>query len=132
MFYEICINSKQRNEFIDITSKISETVIKSGVKQGICCIYVQHTTAGLTINENSDPSVVNDILKKLDSLVPYEDGYEHVEGNSAAHIKASMMGFSENIIIKDGKLILGVWQAIYFTEFDGPRNRKVIVKIIEG
>ena len=93
-------------------------------------MFVPHTTAGVTINENADPDVVRDLLYELDKLVPHEDGYHHVEGNSAAHLKTAMVGSSEQIILKDGKLVLGTWQGIYFTEFDGPRSRKIFVNIL--
>ncbi|WP_094547310.1 secondary thiamine-phosphate synthase enzyme YjbQ [Petroclostridium xylanilyticum] len=132
MFYEVPVKTNRSTEFIDITRKISELVFESGVKNGICYIYVPHTTAGLTINENADPDVVHDILVRLNKVIPFDDNYRHAEGNSAAHIKASMMGFNQYIIINNGKLMLGTWQGIYFTEFDGPRHRKVYVKIIEG
>ena len=95
-------------------------------------IHVPHTTAGVTINENADPDVVSDILMELNKVIPLNDGYRHMEGNSAAHIKASLMGFGLNIIINNGSLLLGTWQGIYFTEFDGPRNRKVYIKILES
>lgn len=117
---------------IDITSEIKQVVRKSGVMNGLCVVFVPHTTAAVTINENSDPNVVRDMLMELDKIVPYQDGYKHMEGNSSAHIKASMMGNSQTIIIEDGRLILGVWQGIYLMEFDGSRQRKVHVKIIAG
>lgn len=115
---------------VDITSKIQEIVRKEGKKTGICHIFVPHTTAGLTINENADPDVVDDILKQINKIVPFEDGYKHFEGNSAAHIKASMFGFSLQVMIEEMRLVLGQWQGIYFCEFDGPRNREVYVKVI--
>jgi secondary thiamine-phosphate synthase enzyme len=114
---------------IDITSRIQDVVRESGIESGICTVFVPHTTAGITINENADPDVVSDILKEVNKIVPFEDGYSHMEGNSAAHIKASMFGFSQQIIIEGGRLVLGTWQGIYFCEFDGPRNREVYVKI---
>ncbi len=117
---------------IDITSKIQEFVSKSGIKSGICTIFIPHTTAGITINENADPDVVSDILKQVNRTIPFEADYAHTEGNSAAHIKASLFGFSQQVIINEGRLVLGTWQGIYFCEFDGPRSRQVIVKIIEG
>ncbi len=95
-------------------------------------IFIPHTTAGVTINENADPDVVHDILKEINKIVPFNDSYLHMEGNSAAHIKASLFGFSQQVIIEDGKLVLGTWQGIYFCEFDGPRRRQVYVKIIEA
>ncbi len=116
---------------IAITSKIQDIISKSGIKSGVCHIFVPHTTAGLTINENADPDVVEDMLKEVNKIVPFEDGYKHSEGNSAAHIKASMFGFSQQVIIEEGKLMLGIWQGIYFCEFDGPRSRKVYVKVCQ-
>ncbi|WIF95759.1 secondary thiamine-phosphate synthase enzyme YjbQ [Caminicella sporogenes] len=127
------LNLKTNNhmELIDITSEIENIVKKSGVKNGICTVYIPHTTAGITINENTDPDVKKDMLMELNKIVPLEDNYRHIEGNSAAHIKASIMGFSQTVIIEEGRLLLGTWQGIYFCEFDGPRNRKVYVKIIK-
>jgi secondary thiamine-phosphate synthase enzyme len=131
MVYEIEVPSKSHTQFIDITFKIREVVNKSGIVNGICCVYVPHTTAGVTINENADPDVVDDMIMELNKVVPFEDRYKHMEGNSAAHIKASLTGLSQNIIINEGQLMLGTWQGIYFTEFDGPRHRKVYIKIME-
>ena len=121
---EITINTTKRTEMIDITDMVQGLV--SG--DGIVVVYVPHTTAGITINENADPDVRKDILRKLTVLVPEDDGYLHAEGNSDAHIKASMMGSSVAVIVRDGKLALGTWQSIFFCEFDGPRRRKIIVK----
>lgn len=126
------VKTSQQAELKDITASVQAIVSKSGVKSGICTVFVPHTTAGITINENADPSVRRDIIMELDKIVPHSDGYAHSEGNSAAHIKASMMGFTQNIIIESGNLALGTWQGIYFCEFDGPRARKVFVKIIKG
>ncbi|HOQ36309.1 MAG TPA: secondary thiamine-phosphate synthase enzyme YjbQ [Acetivibrio sp.] len=125
----IQVRTHARTEMIDITSRIQDVVRESGIESGICTVFVPHTTAGITINENADPDVVSDILKEVNKIVPFEDGYSHMEGNSAAHIKASMFGFSQQIIIEGGRLVLGTWQGIYFCEFDGPRNREVYVKI---
>jgi secondary thiamine-phosphate synthase enzyme len=108
------------------------TIDKSGIRDGICIIFVAHTTAGITINENADPSVQEDILKELNKIVPFDDNYSHVEGNAAAHIKASLLGSSLNVFIEDGRLQLGTWQGIYFAEFDGPRSRSVWIKIQKG
>ncbi len=127
---EIKISSRSRSQMIDITKMVQELVTESDVKNGTCFIFVPHTTAGITINENADPSVAADILKETDKIVPWEDGYKHIEGNSAAHIKASMMGLSQVVLVENGRLILGTWQGIYFCEFDGPRTRKVLVKIL--
>jgi len=130
--YTFGVRTGQAYAMIDITGEVQNIVSKSGVKNGICIVFVPHTTAGITINENADPDVVRDFLMEIGKIVPLHDGYQHIEGNSAAHIKASMMGFSQTVIIEEGRLLLGTWQGIYFTEFDGPRNRKVHVKIIEG
>ncbi|URZ15499.1 secondary thiamine-phosphate synthase enzyme YjbQ [Clostridium felsineum] len=118
------------NQFVDITSLVEKAVDDSGVSEGIALVFCPHTTAGITINENADSDVVRDILVNLDKAFPKEGDYKHVEGNSHAHIKASLMGASQQIIIQNSKLKLGTWQGIYFTEFDGPRTRKVFVKII--
>lgn len=129
---EITIRTNSHTEMQDITARIQQVVDESGVKEGICVAFVPHTTAALTINENADPDVVRDFTTELGKIVPWEDGYHHMEGNSAAHLKASMIGFSEQILIEDGKLQLGTWQGIYFCEYDGPRNRKLKVKVMEG
>ncbi len=125
----ISLNSKSRTELIDITGQVREAIRKSGVKDGVCLVFVPHTTAGITINEGADPSVKRDILTILNRLVPFEGDYHHAEGNSAAHIKASMVGSSACCVVEDGQPVLGTWQAIYFCEFDGPRNRRALVKI---
>lgn len=126
------INTSRHTQMLDITRQVQEAVAESGVKSGICTVFIPHTTAAVTINENADPDVVRDFTTEINKIVPWEDGYHHMEGNSAAHLKASMIGFSEQVIIEDGRLLLGVWQGIYFCEYDGPRRRKVCVKIIEG
>ena len=126
------IKTTSHTQMLDITRQIQDAVTESGVKSGICTIFIPHTTAAVTINENADPDVVRDFTMEINKIVPWEDGYHHMEGNSAAHLKSSMIGFSEQVIIEDGRLVLGVWQGIYFCEYDGPRNRKVIVKIMEG
>lgn len=126
------IDTSKREEFKDITNKIVDIVKNSDIDKGIVNVFVQHTTAGITINENADPDVVRDMLSTFDKIVPFEDNYKHYEGNSHAHIKASMLGSSVSIPIEEGKMILGTWQGIYFCEFDGPRNRKVVVSIIES
>lgn len=128
--HKINIRTGSRTELIDITDKIQQVVAKSKVVEGTCVIFVPHTTAGITINENADPSVRKDILKELNKIVPFDDGYAHSEGNAAAHIKASLMGASINVIIEGGALSLGTWQGIYFCEADGPRTREVWIKII--
>jgi secondary thiamine-phosphate synthase enzyme len=132
MLETLAIRTVGRMQMLDITDRVQRVVSDSGIKNGICVIFVPHTTAGVTINENADPDVVSDILKEIGKVIPLSDHYEHVEGNSAAHIKASLFGFSEHVIIREGRLLLGTWQGIYFCEFDGPRNRQVHVKVIEG
>ncbi len=129
MFKTLNIKSKAKTEFIDITDDIQEVIKESGVKSGICYIYVPHTTAGVTINEGADPSVKRDILATLNRLIPFEGDYQHMEGNSAAHIKSTLVGVSQFVVIEEGKALLGTWQSVYFCEFDGPRHRRVIVKI---
>lgn len=124
------IRTSKQTEFINITNEVNEIVRKSGIKSGVCIIFIPHTTASVTINENADPSVVKDILMELNKIVPFEDSYKHLEGNSPAHIKASLIGSSETILIESGRLMLGTWQGIFFCEFDGPRVRDIYVKII--
>ena len=127
------VRTEKRCEFVEITGTVAEAVRKSGVKEGIVLIYCPHTTAGVTINENADPDVIRDIAVKTSKLVEEDDpDYCHAEGNSDAHIKSSIIGASETVIIEDGRLALGTWQGIYFAEFDGPRSRDVLLKIIEG
>lgn len=115
---------------VDVTSQVAGLVSQSGIKEGICCVFVPHTTAAITINENADPTVRSDIIREMDKVVPWDDHYEHAEGNAAAHIKASMFGSSETIIVDGGRLQLGTWQGIYLAEFDGPRTRKVWVRML--
>lgn len=124
----ISLKTRERSQCIDITAQISRIVKSSGIREGICMISVPHTTAGVTINENADPSVVRDLLMELSRIVPFDDGYSHIEGNSAAHIKTSLVGSSVNLPVSGGSLVLGTWQGIYFCEFDGPRNRYVQVQ----
>ena len=126
------IQTTKPQQFINITSKVAETVKNSNVRDGIAVIFVPHTTAGVTINENADPDVVRDMISALDKTYPTLGEYSHFEGNSHAHIKASLMGSYCTVIIQDGKLLLGTWQGIYFCEFDGPRSREFYVKIIGG
>ncbi len=126
------IYTERRTHFVDITDEVKEVVSRSGVDEGICYVYVPHTTAGVFINENADPDVRIDIENTLEKLIPWVSNYRHVEGNAAAHIKSVIVGSSVSIPISKGKLLLGTWQGIFFAEFDGPRTRKVIVKIIEG
>ena len=126
MIKEIYINTTKRNEFIDITGLIDHYI--KDIDEGVITLFVPHTTAGLTINENSDINVQLDILRKISELIPKNDNYKHLEGNSDAHLKASLFGNTLNLVVKEGKLMLGVWQAIYFCEFDGPRKRKFLIK----
>jgi secondary thiamine-phosphate synthase enzyme len=126
----ISIKTSSRNELIDITGEVGKVLSKSKIKDGLCFVFVPHTTAGITINENADPSVQKDILYGLGKMVPHKDSYTHAEGNSDAHIKASMMGFSVCVFVEGGQLKLGTWQGIYFAEFDGPRSREVWIKVI--
>jgi len=130
MYYKIKTTKPQ--QFIDITSKVAEEVKNSNVQDGIAVVYVPHTTAGVTINESADPDVVRDMISALDKTYPVHGEYLHIEGNSHAHIKASLMGSSCTVIIQNGELLLGTWQGIYFCEFDGPRSREFYVKIIKG
>jgi secondary thiamine-phosphate synthase enzyme len=126
------VKTTTQTEFIDITHSVQEGVQKTGVGDGICIIFIPHTTAAVTINENADPSVIQDIVMELNKIVPFKDQYRHLEGNSPAHIKASLVGCSEFVFIESGKLVLGTWQGIFFCEFDGPRNRKVHVKVMKA
>ena len=123
------IKTHSRVEFQDITAGIRDIVANSGVRNGLCYIFVPHTTAGIMVNEHADPAVVEDIAAQLEEMVPHHKNYRHLEGNSPAHIKASLMGDSRTLFIEDGKLVLGTWQGIFFGEFDGPRSRSVLVKI---
>ena len=125
----LTVKSRAKTEFIDITSEIQQRVGSSGVEQGICMLYTPHTTAAVTINESADPSVREDILMILDQLAPWKAAYRHAEGNSPAHAKSTLVGVSEQIAIENGRLVLGTWQGIFFCEFDGPRTRRVDVRI---
>lgn len=127
---EFSVKTSGRTEFINITQQIKQAVEKSGVKDGAVVIYVPHTTAGVTINEGADPAVMVDLKKHLDKSVPWNAAYSHSEGNSAAHIKSTLVGATEHVLIDNGKIMLGTWQKIYFCEFDGPRTRNIWVKII--
>lgn len=129
MLKTLSIRSKNRTDFIDITDDIRKVVKETGIKNGVCYIYVPHTTAGITINEGADPSVKRDILAALNRLIPFDGDYQHLEGNSAAHIKSSLIGVSINILIEDSRLVTGTWQSIFFCEFDGPRHRNIYIKI---
>jgi secondary thiamine-phosphate synthase enzyme len=126
---EIRVSTRGRTELVDITGEVQKAVSDIGVRDGTCHVYVPHTTAGVTINENADPSVREDILMELNKVVPFQDNYKHLEGNAAAHIKATIVGASEMILVEGGRLLLGTWQGIFFCEFDGPRSRRVLVKV---
>ncbi|PIE34077.1 hypothetical protein CSA56_09215 [candidate division KSB3 bacterium] len=130
MIETIEISTYSKTEFIDITSQIRGIVKKSGIQHGMCHVFVPHTTAGVTINENADPSVQRDMLMELNKVIPFEDQYTHYEGNSAAHIKSSLFGNSLFVFVENGALVLGTWQGIYFCEFDGPRRRKALAKVV--
>ncbi len=124
------IRTGSRTELTDITGAVQRAVDESGVQSGAVTVFVPHTTAAVTINENADPSVKRDMLFEINKVIPFDDDYHHLEGNSAAHIKSSLFGCSETIIIENGRLQLGTWQGIYFCEFDGPRHRQVWLKIM--
>ena len=126
------IVSRAQVELIDITAAVRNTVRASGVRDGLAFLFVPHTTAAVTINENADPDVVTDLVMELGKIVPSDDDYRHAEGNSAAHLKATLVGCSETLIVVDGDLVLGTWQGIYFCEFDGPRRRSLHLKILPG
>ncbi|GBF36791.1 MAG TPA: YjbQ family protein [Methanothermococcus okinawensis] len=130
MLKEYVIKTSKREEFIDITEHVIQSVKESKVRNGIVVVYTPHTTAALTINENADPSVKEDILGFLRRMIPKDGPYTHLEGNSDAHIKSSLLGVSLNLIVSNGKLLLGTWQGIFFCEFDGPRTRKFYVKVV--
>lgn len=122
------VKTHTRSEMVDVTARVRDAVTESGIREGMVTAYVPHTTAGVTINENADPDVVHDILAALDAAVPWRQGfYQHGEGNSAAHVKSSLVGCSARVPVADGRMILGTWQAIFFCEFDGPRTRTLIV-----
>jgi secondary thiamine-phosphate synthase enzyme len=126
----IAVKTRRRNEMIDITPEVSAAITKSGIDTGTVIVFCPHTTAGITINENADPDVTHDILLTLEELLPQlRKGYRHAEGNSDAHVKSSLVGASETVLIQNGRLKLGIWQGVYFCEFDGPRNRQVHVQV---
>lgn len=131
MLESLIVKTSKRIEMIDITEKIKDIIARHDVKKGICYLFIPHTTAGITINENADPTVQLDINSKLSKIIPAGENYSHLEGNSDSHIKSTLVGQSLNIIIDGGKPVLGTWQGIYFCEFDGPRNRKLFVKLIK-
>ncbi len=132
MTSRIEVSTPSRTTLVDITTQVEKVVRESGVEEGVCYLYVPHTTAAITINENADPSVTADILKELNKVIPFDDNYSHLEGNAAAHIKSTLVGVSSIIPVEKGKLSLGTWQGIFFCEFDGPRKRRVLVRVTEG
>ena len=129
---QIDVRTTRREEMIDITSLVRGAVKKSGIQSGVAWIFVPHTTAGVTIQENADPTVKSDLLAHVARLIPKDGGFQHAEGNADAHIKSSLVGASQAVFIENGKLLLGTWQGIYFCEFDGPRERKVQIKVLSG
>lgn len=129
--FEYTIRTSRRNEFVNITPVVSKAVQESGVKEGTCIVFVPHTTAGVTINENADPDVTHDIEKHLNKIIPCDPSFAHNEGNSDSHIKSSLFSTSLTILVHDGRPLLGTWQGIYFAEFDGPRSRQYFVKCME-
>lgn len=128
--FKFTVSTSSHTQMLDITRQVQDKVDQSGIDEGVCIVFVPHTTAAVTINENADPDVQTDFMKEINKIVPWEDNYRHCEGNSAAHLKASLMGFSETIIIHKGRLLLGTWQGIYFLEYDGSRTRTVYVKVM--
>lgn len=126
------VSSGDRTDMVDITDQIKSYVKRSGVESGLLILFIPHTTAGITLTEYADPNVMKDILNSVNKLVPFEDNYAHEEGNAAAHIKASLFNFSSEFIIDEGELVIGGYQGIFFCEFDGPRDRQIYAKIIEG
>lgn len=124
------VRTGRKTEFVDLTARIAQVVTQSGVSEGLCHVFVPHTTAGVTINENADPSVVADILMVLNKLISDQEPYRHLEGNSPAHIKASLVGPQLMVPVSGGRLLLGTWQGIFFCEFDGPRQRRVHIKVM--
>jgi len=130
MMKAVTIETRERNQMIDITSIVQASVRESGIKDGTCYVFVPHTTAAVTINENADEDVKSDILSTLSKLIPYKDNYRHIEGNSDAHVKASLFGNTATVIVSNGKLVLGTWQSLFFCEFDGPRKRKIMIKVV--
>ena len=128
----LSVKTKAQTELVDITAEVKKVVRTADVRDGLCMVYVPHTTAAVTINESADPTVKSDILMVLNKIIPWDAGYRHMEGNSAAHIKSSLVGASELVMIENGGLVLGTWQGIFFCEFDGPRTRKVQVKVMQS
>jgi secondary thiamine-phosphate synthase enzyme len=124
------VTTHKQTDMVNITAQVQAAVHATGIQSGICTVFVPHTTAGVTINENADPDVIRDILMEMNKVIPFTDGYAHSEGNSAAHVKSSLFGCSLNVIVQSGGLQLGTWQSIFFCEFDGPRSRTVWVQVM--
>lgn len=129
---KIRLQTRSRTELLEITQQVENIVQSSAIREGVCYVYVPHTTAGIIVNENADPSVRRDILNTLNKVIPLDGNYTHAEGNAAAHIKSSLVGLSASIPICDGKLALGTWQGIFFSEFDGPRSREVFIQVLRS
>jgi secondary thiamine-phosphate synthase enzyme len=126
---EYPVRTSAHTQFVKIDHLVQQAVQESGVSDGVCTVFVPHTTAAVTINENADPDVVRDMIFEIDKIIPWNDNYQHAEGNSAAHIKSSFFGVTETVWVQNGRLLLGTWQSLYFCEFDGPRSRKIMVRI---
>jgi len=131
MIRQLRIKTNSKTELVDITQGVQRLVTESGIRSGLCYVYVPHTTSGVTINENTDLNVGRDILKELNKVIPFDDNYGHNEGNSAAHIKSTIVGVSKAVMVEEGRLALGTWQSIFYCEFDGPRDRRVYVKVMK-
>lgn len=131
MLQRIDIKTRSKVDLQEITTEVKKVVMSSGVQSGVCYLFVPHTTAGVMVNEHADPSVAEDISMQLDAVIPQHQHYRHLEGNSPAHIKAVLVGSSETLLIEGGGLVLGTWQGIFFCEFDGPRNRSMLIKVIQ-
>lgn len=132
MIGRFSLRTTSRNQFLDVSKQVEAFIRESAFRDGFCVVYTPHTTAAVTVNENADPSVKSDLIRKLEEVFPQEDNYRHAEGNSDAHIKSSLIGCSETLIVAEGQLVLGTWQGIYFCEFDGPRQRQYLVKLVAG
>jgi secondary thiamine-phosphate synthase enzyme len=132
MTITITIDTRQRVELLEITAQVRAAIRSSGIDEGVAVVFTPHTTAAVTINENADPDVAHDLTAALNKLVPFDDRYRHAEGNSAAHVKSSLVGASETLIVTAGAPLLGTWQGVWFCEFDGPRHRQVHVKVLAG
>lgn len=132
MLFKFEVMTQERNEFVNIDSYVEDARLKSGILSGIITVFTPHTTAGITINENADPDVVKDLVFGMNQTFDNKKEYRHFEGNSDSHMKSSLTGASETLIVEDGSILYGTWQSVYFAEFDGPRTRKVFIKVVEG